>query len=161
RAVIALAFLVVWAPQVWAEPSAPVKPYLDSKQSYQVFVLGDSLAAGLWSGLMRATDGDERLSVDGRYKEDSGLARPEYYDWSDALQKILASNSIDIAVVMIGTNDGQEIRDGDLRYTFGSPDWSRQYAAEVERLTKSLRDAGAAVYWVELPPMAEPAYDSE
>jgi hypothetical protein len=161
RAFIVFAILVASSLQAPAQQAGPAKPYLDSKESYQVFVLGDSLAAGLWSGLTRVADGDERLSVDGRYKEDSGLARPEYYDWNDALPKILASNSIDIAVVMIGANDGQEIRDGDIRYAFGSPDWNRLYAAEVERLAKSLKDAGAAVYWVELPPMAEPQFDSE
>src|SRR5215470_9776113 len=80
------------------------KPYFEAKDLYQVFVLGDSFAAGLWSGVSRNIDGDMRISLNGRYKEDSGLSRPEYYDWNGALPKILASNKIDIAIVMLGSN---------------------------------------------------------
>ena len=61
------------------------KPYFASKDLYEIFVLGDSLAAGLWSGVSRMIDGDMRISLNGRYKEDSGLSRPEYYDWNGAL----------------------------------------------------------------------------
>ena len=161
RVVMVLAVLALATIAAAAQQSGPPKPYLDSKEEYQIFVIGDSLAAGLWSGLTRAAADDARLSVDGRYKEDSGLARPEYYDWNDALPKILESNSIDIAVVMIGSNDGQDIRDGNVRHVFGSPEWSRLYAAEVDRLIESLKNAGAAVYWVELPPMAADQYESE
>lgn len=144
-----------------AQQAGSAKPYLESKENYQVFVIGDSLAAGLWSGLTRMASGDARLAIDGRYKEDSGLARPEYYDWNEALPKILERNRIDIAVVMIGTNDSQQIRDGDARYAFGTPDWNRLYAQQTDRLIKSLKDAGAVVYWVELPPMASPEYEAD
>jgi hypothetical protein len=161
RALFIFATVVALSVPVIAQQSGPAKPYLESKESYQVFVLGDSLAAGLWSGLTRVADGEARLSVDGRYKEESGLARPEYYDWNEALPKILERNRIDIAVVMIGTNDSQEIRDGDVRHVFGTPEWNRLYAAQVDRLIKSLKDAGAAVYWVELPPMASAQYESD
>lgn len=158
RSVLLFAMLVLAAaPPLQAQP----KPYLPVKDEYQVFVIGDSLAAGLWSGLTRAADQDSRLSINGRYKEDSGLTRPEYYDWNAALPKILESNTIDIAVVMIGTNDGQDIHDGEMRYVFGTPEWSAHYAAQIDRLIKTLTEAGAAVYWVELPPMAAAQYDAE
>jgi hypothetical protein len=144
-----------------AQDTGPPKPYLEQKEEYRIFVLGDSLAAGLLSGLTRMAADDERLSVDGRYKEDSGLARPEYYDWNDALPKILESNQIDIAVVMIGTNDAQAIRDGNLRHRFGTPEWNLLYAAKVDRLMAGLKQAGAAVYWLGLPAMASARYEAE
>ena len=136
-------------------------PYFASKDIYQVFVLGDSLAAGLWSGVSRMIDGDMRISLNGRYKEDSGLSRPEYYDWNDALPKILASNQIDIAVVMIGSNDAQAIRDGAdalcLRHAGMA---GRPISEQVDKLMASLKAAGAAVYWVEMPPMQAAKYDA-
>jgi hypothetical protein len=159
RRTLVLALLVVLA--AVSPLQAQPKPYLPTKDDYQVFVIGDSLAAGLWSGLTRAADQESRLSINGRYKEDSGLTRPEYYDWNAALPRILESNTIDIAVVMIGTNDGQDMRDGDMRYVFGTPEWSARYAAQIDRLIKTLTEAGAAVYWVELPPMAAEQYDAE
>jgi uncharacterized protein len=134
-------------------------PYFAAKDVYQVFVVGDSLAAGLWSGVSRMIDGDMRISLNGRYKEDSGLSRPEYYDWNGALPKILESNKIDIAIVMIGSNDAQPIRDGQMRYAFDTPEWRTAYVVQVDKLMASLKTAGAAVYWMELPPMQADKYD--
>lgn len=136
------------------------KPYFASKDLYQVFVLGDSLAAGLWSGVSRTIDGDMRISLNGRYKEDSGLSRPEYYDWNGALPKILASNKIDIAIVMLGSNDAQPIRDGAMRYAFDTKEWRAAYVKQVDELMASLKAAGAAVYWMEMPPMQAEQYDA-
>src|SRR4029078_7216334 len=134
-------------------------PYFTAKDVYQVFVIGDSLAAGLWSGVSRMIDGDMRISLNGRYKEDSGLSRPEYYDWNGALPKILASNKIDIAIVMLGSNDAQPIRDGAMRYAFATPEWRAAYVKQVDELIASLKAAGAAVYWMEMPPMEADNYD--
>lgn len=135
-------------------------PYFASKDLYEVFVLGDSLAAGLWSGVSRTIDGDMRISLNGRYKEDSGLSRPEYYDWNGALLKILSSNKIDIAIVMIGSNDAQTIRDGQMRYAFDTKEWREAYIKQVDELMASLKAAGAAVYWLEMPPMEAAKYDA-
>ncbi len=135
------------------------KPYFTAKDLYQVFVLGDSLAAGLWSGVSRTIEGDVRISLNGRYKEDSGLSRPEYYDWNGALPKILASNKIDIAIVMLGSNDAQPIRDGATRYAFDTKEWRAAYVKQVDELMASLKAAGAAVYWMEMPPMQTDKYD--
>jgi uncharacterized protein len=134
-------------------------PYFTSKDLYQVFVLGDSLAAGLWSGVSRTIEGDVRISLNGRYKEDSGLSRPEYYDWNGALPKILASNKIDIAIVVLGSNDAQPIREGAMRYAFDTKEWREAYIRQVDALMASLKVAGAAVYWVEMPPMQAEKYD--
>jgi hypothetical protein len=135
------------------------KPYFAAKEVYQLFVIGDSLAAGLWSGVSRQIETDDRISLNGRYKEDSGLSRPEYYDWNGALPKILASNKIDIAIVMIGSNDAQAMRDGSMRYAFDTPEWRQSYVKQVDRLMASLKAAGAAVYWMEMPPMQAAKYD--
>jgi hypothetical protein len=135
-------------------------PYFAARELYQVFVLGDSLAAGLWSGVSRTIEGDLRISLNGRYKEDSGLSRPEYYDWNGALPKILASNKIDIAIVMLGSNDAQPIRDGGMRYAFDTKEWRTTYIRQVDELMASLKAGGAAVYWMEMPPMEAQKYDA-
>ena len=135
------------------------KPYLPRRPTYEILVIGDSLAAGLWSGLARMAESDIRLSVDGRYKEDSGLSRPEFYDWSTALPKILAARPFDVAVILVGSNDPQSIRDGNARYAFGTPDWVAAYAARVDGLLAMLKEKGIAVYWVSPPPMATPNYN--
>lgn len=156
--ILALAVFVVALPAA-AQGTKSDKPYFAAKEVYQLFVIGDSLAAGLWSGVSRQIENDDRISLNGRYKEDSGLSRPEYYDWNGALPKILASNKIDIAIVMIGSNDAQAIRDGQARYAFDTPEWRQAYVKQVDRLMASLKAAGAAVYWMEMPPMQAVKYD--
>lgn len=160
RAFILLAAFALLSLPAAAQEAPKDAPYFTSKDVYQVFVLGDSLAAGLWSGVSRVIDGDVRISLNGRYKEDSGLSRPEYYDWNGALPKILSSNKIDIAIVMIGSNDAQTIRDGQTRYAFDTPEWRTAYIRQVDELMASLKAAGAAVYWMEMPPMLAQKYDA-
>ena len=124
-----------------------------------VFVMGDSLAGGLGAGMKRLTQDDARYSVQMRYQEESGLARADFYDWPDAVAKIAASNKLDVAVVMIGSNDVRSIRTGELVHGFGTPEWTAAYAAEIDKLIASLKQTGAAVHWISLPPMANPEYD--
>ena len=134
--------------------------YLPAQDSYDVFVLGDSLAGGLYAGMERLTIGNKEIKVGGRFKEDSGIARPEFYDWNDAIPKILESNKVDIAVILIGTNDAQPMTDGVERLEFGTPQWTALYSREVDRLINTLKQGGAAIYWVSLPPMAAPSYNA-
>ena len=134
--------------------------YLPAKDNYDVFVLGDLLAGGLYAGMERVTVGDREIKVRGRFKEDSGIARPEFYDWNDAIPKILESNKVDIAVILIGTNDAQAMTDGVERLEFGTPQWTALYSREVDRLINTVKQGGAAVYWVSLPPMAAPSYNA-
>lgn len=157
--ILATALFAITVPLA-AQGTKSDKPYFAAKETYQIFVLGDSLAAGLWSGVSRQIENDDRMSLNGRYKEDSGLSRPEYYDWNGALPKILASNKMDIAIVMIGSNDAQAIRDGQTRYDFDTPEWRQAYVKQVDQLMASLKAAGAAVYWMGMPPMQAGKYDA-
>jgi hypothetical protein len=130
----------------------------EEKQLTQILVIGDALAGGLGAGLSRMAD-TETYVVTNRFNEESGLARPEVYDWADRLPKILESNSFDVIVVMLGTNDRQQIRDGNLRYAFGTPEWTQAYEAQLDRLLNELAASGASIYWIGLPPMGDPEYD--
>lgn len=151
----ALQALVVTLIAALAMPAASrADSYLPGPQdSYKVFVIGDSLAGGLWAGLARQTQDDSTLTVNGRFKEESGLARPEIYDWPRALAGILERNQFDIAIVMIGANDGHDIRRGSERLQYGTPQWAAAYKENVTALLDVLKNAHVAVYWVGLPPM--------
>ena len=92
-------------------------------------------------------------------QEESGLARPEIYDWGSAVPKILERHLVDIAIVLIGTNDGQDIRSEAGRLTFGSPEWAAAYRAAVDEIIGAFRENGASVYWVALPPMRSASHE--
>lgn len=139
--------------------TAGAAAYLEQRDSYSVFIIGDALAGGLWAGIDRATRGDAKLRVTGRYKEDSGLARPEIYNWVEALPKILEQQEIDIAIIMLGSNDGQDMRPSGDRLVFGEAPWRAAYEAEMGALLDLLKAQGSFVYWVSLPPMGDPEAD--
>jgi hypothetical protein len=142
------------------EQQEPRKSYLPVKDSYKVFVFGDYLAGGLSAGMSRLNVGNPEIKLGVRFKEDSGIARPEFYDWNEAIPKIIESNAVDIAIIFVGTNDSQAMTDGIERLEFGTPPWTALYSREVDRLINTLKQGGVAVYWVSLPPMAAPSYDA-
>ena len=126
-----------------------------------ILVIGDAMAGGMGAGLTRTAEALPQVTVINRFKESSGLARSEVYDWPTALQKIMAANPVDVVVVMLGLNDRQEIRDGNIRYVFRSPDWVSRYERTADRLLDAALASKAQVVWVGLPPMADPALDAD
>ena len=132
----------------------------EQKGLTQVLVLGDAIGGGLGAGLLRLVEANGNYEVTLRFNEESGLARPEVYDWPATLPKILASGSYDVIVVLLGTNDRQMIRSGNARHAFNSPGWIAAYHAQMDKLLDELANSGAKVYWVGLPPMQDPEFDA-
>ncbi|MEM1199972.1 MAG: DUF459 domain-containing protein [Pseudomonadota bacterium] len=158
-------FASLVATSTWAQKADTLKPqeaysYIKTKKpKYEIFVLGDSIAAGMWAGLRRISQGNRELNFKGRYKEESGFARPDRYDWNSAIEKLVTSQNIDIAIVMLGANDRQNFRAASGTFQFGSDEWLTSYRQTLDKFFGQLKDAGTAVYVAGLPPMAQPAYD--
>lgn len=128
---------------------------------YRILVVGDGLAGGLGNGMARMAETDATIEVLNRFNESSSLARPEVYDWAAAIPKIVENAPIDAIVVLIGVNDRQGIRDGNVRHVFKAPGWEAAYIASVDRVLASAKQAGAKVFWISLPPMANAVFDAD
>lgn len=152
RAIVAV--ILLFAVPLTASAEEPERPVT------RVLVLGDAIGGGLGAGLMRIAEASGEYEVSNRFNEQSGLARPEVYDWPATVPKILGSNPYDVVVVMLGANDTQPIRLGDLRIPFGAEGWSEAYAARIDLLLSELSASGARVVWVGPPPMRDPEYDA-
>ena len=127
---------------------------------FHILVIGDALGGGLGAGLMRMVELEDGYDVTLRYNEESGIARPEIYDWSETLPKIVDGKTYNAIIVLLGANDRQTIRSGDFRYAFGTPEWVKAYGAQTDNILAALRGSGSKVYWVSLPPMANPDYEA-
>ena len=135
-------------------------PPTEDHHIVDVLSIGDALGGGLGAGLSRVTEPSGNYDVSIRFNEESGLARPEVYDWAATVPKILDGNAYDVIVVMLGANDRQMIRDGDMRYEFGTPEWKEAYTKQVNLLLDQLAASKARIIWVAPPPMRDPDYDA-
>jgi hypothetical protein len=126
----------------------------------RVLVLGDAIGGGLGAGLTRMAEATGRYEVSIRLNEESGMARPEVYDWTASVAKILGSKAYDVIVVMLGANDTQPIRQDGVRIPTGTPEWAEAYGGRIDGLLSELQASGARIIWVGPPPMRDPEYDA-
>lgn len=123
------------------------------KEHFNIVVFGDSLGDGVWAGLYHVLHKDKRFTVIRKSRVATGFVRKDYFDWNDAVREAAADTSIDIAIVVMGTNDRQTIVDKGERYSLFDPKWREIYDGRVNDFTETLKASGARIYWVGLPVM--------
>ena len=145
-------------------PTSTTLPPLDYHPTpatpLKVLIVGDSVGLDLGPPLVNtlASYGDVTTFLDARI--DTGLTRPDYFDWPAELRIDLTNQQPNLVVVMIGANDPQGLvtPDGSLR--FGQPGWDAAYSARVAAFIAEANAAGAHVLWVGMPPMQDPGLDA-
>ena len=132
-------------------PAAPLK----------VLIVGDSVGLDLGQPLVNALSGygDVTTYLDGRI--DTGLTRPDYFNWPAELQIDLTNQRPDLVVVMIGANDPQGLVTSNGSLQYGQPGWDEAYSARVAAFIAEANAAGAHVLWVGMPPMQDPVLDAK
>ncbi|MGX5775521.1 SGNH/GDSL hydrolase family protein [Methylorubrum zatmanii] len=134
---------------------APSKPKVTkTAPTTQVAVFGDSLASYLAKGIDEAFTDNADVAVLDRSKNDSGLVRKDLVDWAKSAEEALkATPNLSYALMMVGVNDRQAIRDGDQTYEALSDKWRELYAARVDAVVKVFADRKIPLIWVGLPPV--------
>lgn len=127
----------------------------------KVLVIGDSVGLDLGQQLVStlAVTGNVSTYLDGRV--DTGLTRPDYFNWPAELGIDLANQQPQLVVVMMGANDPQGLVDGTTTYSFGEPGWNDAYSRRVGAFIDQANAAGARLLWVGLPPMADPVLNQK
>ena len=150
-AVIGLAVMVAGAvggiARADTAPACPTAPM-------RIVVLGDSLADGLWASFQRSFATCDTLEVVRLTAVSDGLAKSSGEEWIDRYMTkagLPEDGTTDVAVVQIGANDINFIRNGNSREIFNTELWNELYAARVREITGTLREHSAAVFWVGLP----------
>ncbi|MCF6326554.1 MAG: DUF459 domain-containing protein [Devosiaceae bacterium] len=145
--------VVVPTPSIVQIPNAVEKV----EGATRLAVFGDSLAIDLAKAFQREFAEDENLIVVGRGVGSSGFVRDDFYDWDAALAEEIAADNFDLAVMIIGINDRQQI--GNARPL--SDEWKVLYRQRVDSFLQQLRTAGKSVVWVGLPPMRAASFSSQ
>ena len=97
----------------------------------RLLVVGDSLGIDFGQPLVNDLAATDVVSavLDGHI--DTGLARPDYFDWQSELQRDLTQYQPQAVVVFIGANDPQNFMDGSTSLSYGTPAWNAAYAKRV------------------------------
>jgi uncharacterized protein len=119
-----------------------------------VVTFGDSLADHVGNGLVEVFEDNPDLEIVSKTRGDTGLARVDHYDWPKAIGDVLASDQkITFAVVMLGANDRQSIREGEVSHDPLSDRWREIYRERVDAVLKPFVERRIPVVWVGLPPV--------
>jgi hypothetical protein len=134
------------------KPAAPLPDKPPAEAAFVIDVLGDSLGQLLAQGLQEAYADRSEITIVRKAKGDTGLVASEFYDWPKAVRDLLASNEkVSMAVMMIGSNDRQLIRDGNNRYEPLSDKWKEIYGNRVEEIARAFKEKRIPLLWVGLP----------
>jgi len=123
--------------------------------------VGDSLGEELGFGLRDVLGSNRNLTVIQDAVGDTGLARPDYYNWPLQLQHELVTYRPRGVIVMLGGDDGQGFSYQGKTVIFGSASWHTIYSQRVATMMSEATAAGAHVIWVGLPIMRSGLFSSE
>jgi hypothetical protein len=140
------------APHPGATPA--VQPIVKPEAKFFVAVIGDSEAELLAQGLSEAFADDPRVAILNKAREDTGLVRDDFFDWRKAARELLEGpQHVDMAVIQIGTNDNQRLRQSDGALDPLSKPFNEVYAKRVEEIASAFREKNVPLVWVGLPIM--------
>jgi hypothetical protein len=133
----------------------------------RVLIVGSSLAAtGFGAVLEDMLDANPDVVCYRKAKSASGLARPDFYDWTDQGKRQVEFRKPDLVIVIMGANDGQDIHPwkGSSRVRWGDEGWPDAYRGRVDDFLASLAtpvegEDGARVMWLGLPKMPSPSLE--
>ena len=128
-------------------PACPTSPM-------RIVVMGDSLADGLWASFQRSFAPCDTLEVVRLTAVSDGLAKSSGAEWIERYETkagLPEDGITDVAVVQIGANDINFIRNGNSREIFNTELWDELYSERVREITGTLRTHSAEVFWIGLP----------
>jgi hypothetical protein len=137
------------SPNVVRVPEPDAVEKLDNARV--VLVVGDFLADGLAEGLVSAYAQSPGVRIVSSVSGSSGLVRDDYYDWPSEIGAIIEEQKPSIVVVMLGSNDRQQLLVDGIREKVRSDSWTAEYTRRVESVAKSIRDRGLPLFWVGMP----------
>jgi hypothetical protein len=148
-----------------ALPQLPVGPNLAaaaaSGRNVHIGVFGDSFGDGVHAGLYEQLPSARGIVVHKMSRQATGFTRYRTTDLLEDTRRRLREQPVDIAVLSFGANDIQGIYFEGHGSAFMSERWRRIVEARVTAVVALLRQQGAAVYWVGLPTMRDPAFDAQ
>ncbi|MER9750034.1 DUF459 domain-containing protein [Mesorhizobium sp. M0140] len=147
------------APRPPAEPEIPVVDKAPDART--VLVVGDFMAAGLAEGLDTAFAENTGVRIVVRSNGSSGFVRDDFYNWPEQIKSLIETEKPAAVIVMLGSNDRQQMKVGDVREQPRSETWTKEYERRTEAFGKAIAEAKVPFLWVGMPAFRVPKMTSD
>ncbi|TGQ71165.1 DUF459 domain-containing protein [Mesorhizobium sp. M00.F.Ca.ET.186.01.1.1] len=147
------------APRPPAEPETPVVDKTPDART--VLVVGDFMASGLAEGLDTAFADNPGVRIVVRSNGSSGFVRDDFYNWPEQVKSLIESEKPSAVVVMLGSNDRQQMKVGDVREQPRSENWTKEYERRTDAFGKAIATAKVPFLWVGMPAFRVPKMTSD
>ena len=77
--------------------------------------------------------------------------RNEFYDWPSEIKTLIDAEKPAAIVIMLGTNDRQQMKIGTMREPPLSENWMKEYQMRSDALASAIKERGLPFVWVGLP----------
>jgi hypothetical protein len=133
------------------EPDPP-PPEVEDKT---VLIVGSSLAATGFGALLEdVLDAHPHVKCHRKAKSATGLARPDFFDWTATATKEIEARHPDLVIVVMGGNDGQDLvpaSKDEKRVNWNTDGWPAAYRARVDAFLALLTESEREVLWLGVP----------
>jgi hypothetical protein len=116
-----------------------------------VLVVGDFLGSGLAEGLMDAYVESPGVRVIDRTRGSSGFVRGDYFNWPTEISPMLDAEKPAAVLVMIGSNDRQQMSVGGSREEKRTEAWTKEYETRATAFATAVREKNIPLIWVGMP----------
>ena len=140
----------------------PPFPPISAHAPLRVLDIGDSVGEDLGEfGLVDdlGSTGVVSATLDGQI--DTGLTRPDYFNWPAQLRNDISRLHPQLVVICIGANDAQSTIVNGHVYVYGTSAWDNLYRSRISAFISEATSTGAHVLWVGMPPMASPQLNGQ
>ena len=155
--VVFFGLFVTLALPAQAGPTAPAVPVKT------IVVFGDSQAQGVAAALQRMFLRDRSYHVIDKAVAGTALSQKLQFDWVDSIDKWLAAEHADIAILMFGGNDRLAVRleAGGKAITYKSDAWKAMYNDRLTSVLGLFATAKVPVIWLGQPIARENGYATD
>lgn len=135
-------------------PAKPARPRgaipVTAKKPLRLLVTGDSMIESFGPALVNRIDDGGKVKARIDVKYGTGLVRLEVFDWLAHARQLAAAKS-DVAIVMMGGNDGQNMTARGKRLDTETTEWRSEYTRRAGTVMATLTAGGRRVFWVGMP----------
>ncbi len=124
----------------------------------RLYIGGDSMAGQFGRPFAALAEATSPIKARVDYHVNSGLSRPDYFDWPQRLVDQVVESRAEAVVLLVGGNDAQDVKWQGKVLDVDSRAWLDLYRSRVDEVMTLATAGGRRVYWVGQPIMKDRTY---